>query len=308
MSDPTDINDNDPTDDKNLSSLYHRASTEQPSKEVDDAILAKAQHAVEQSSGSSGYFPGWEQSFSIAAVLVLSMTIVLMIDKESPEVLEGSAPVVIKQKPPLEKDAMEQERETTGKHKNKELARPAGRLEEKRQAENNDIKTDLAKTPAKIKNSVAVLSEPVLNMPALRKTEPEKIKARKKLESPAIESNTESARFAMPAQAPRTMMRIMADRADEDAVNELSCQQLSEKPCLESAACTLNLNKTSKTYQCLPAKDHCELMFRQSEGLEETCESKQGCEFIPAQCYCPPGALCVCGGGEPPQCKSNNQE
>ncbi|MCK5359385.1 MAG: hypothetical protein KAJ95_02090, partial [Gammaproteobacteria bacterium] len=70
MNEPTDINDNDQTDDENLSSLYERASTEQPTKSVDETILARAKSEIKQTSESSSYYPGWTQSFSIAAVLV----------------------------------------------------------------------------------------------------------------------------------------------------------------------------------------------------------------------------------------------
>lgn len=301
MSQPTDNNDNDPTDDKRLSSLYDRASTEQPSKTVDDAILAKAQHAVKQSSGSSSYFPGWTQSLSIAAVLVLSVTVVSMIDRESPEILEGSvpavsAPAVIEQEAILEQKVMVQERETAGKPQEQKLAKSTGRLEEKRQIKKDTVETELASSPEPLSKQLA----------AANKAIPTKEKARKKLEAPAMEVDAEIAGFSRSAQSPRAMA-IMADSADEDVIEGLSCQQLAEKECIASAACTLKKDKGSTNYQCLPAKDHCEFMFRQSEGTKEICEAKQGCEFTPSQCYCPPDVLCERGGGEPSQCRSVNQ-
>ena len=293
MNEPTDINDNDQTDDENLSSLYGRASTEQPSKSVDDAVLARAQDELEQSSEQSSYFPGWAQSLSIAAVVVLSVTVVLMIDKESAEFMVVSEPVVLEQK------AMEQEQKTADKFKEKTLAKVPARLQEKRQPDKSGFMDDLTSSLAPSSKSVAAINEIVMNkaVPA---------KARKKLEAPAMEADAEVARFARPAQAPRAMMGIVTNRTDEDAKEDLSCQQLTEKTCLTSAACTLKKDKDTTNYQCLPAKDHCELMFRQSEGTKESCEAKQGCEFVPAQCYCPPDVICVCGGGEPPLCKSEN--
>lgn len=38
-------------------------------------------------------------------------------------------------------------------------------------------------------------------------------------------------------------------------------------------------------------------------GSKKSCESKEGCKYIPAgPCYCPPNVRCICGGGPPPQC------
>jgi hypothetical protein len=292
VSDPTDINDNDPTDDENLSSLYGRAGTEQPSKSVDDAVLAKAQDELEQSSKQLNYFPGWAQSFSVAAVIVLSVTVVLMIEKESPVLSGASKPVAV----------MEQEKIILEKTVPKRiLTTKPDHLEEKRQAETQskaERQEDKADAPAATSaGKLSVMS----NMAPLSKA-----KARKKQEATFQEADSEMSGLARSAQTPK-VMAIVADQAEELAGDEKSCQQLVEKECLTSAACTLKKENNTTSYQCLPAKDHCELMFRQSEGTKESCEAKQGCEFIPAQCYCPPDVYCECGGGEPPLCKSENQ-
>lgn len=296
MSEPTDINDNDPTDDENLSSLYERASTEQPSKSADETILARAKNETEQSSRSLSYYPGWTQSFSIAAVLVLSVSVVLMIDKESPDLMDVSAPAVLEHKE-MEQKATERERKTAGKFDEELLTKAPARQQEKRQAMKSGFADNLASSLAPSSENVAVMKEAI----------PAKAKSRKKLEPPAMEADARAARFARPSKAPRAMMGIVTDRADEDVIEELSCQQLAERDCLASAACTLKKVKNSTVYQCLPAEDHCELLFRQSEGTKEICEEKQDCEFVPAKCYCPPDVYCICGGGEPPQCKSKNQ-
>ena len=87
------------------------------------------------------------------------------------------------------------------------------------------------------------------------------------------------------------------------ASEEKECAQMKEQDCFSSAACTLTKNETATGYQCRYAKDHCELMFRQSEGTKDTCEAKTGCVYVPASCYCPPDTKCECSGGEPAQCK-----
>jgi hypothetical protein len=307
VSEPTDINDNDPTDDKNLSALYDRASTEQPSKSVDAAITAKAKHYLGKTPRTSSYLPEWKQTFSIAAVLVLSVTVVLMIDSESPEIFEDSAPVVIEQKAVMEKkvtekETLKQEIKTTGKLKQHKLDESPARPQEKRQPKKSGFMDNMTSSLTPSSKTVTGINEIVMN-----KAVPEKAKARKKLGAPAMEADAEVAKFARSVQAPRTMMGIVADSTDEDSAVGLSCQQLAEKECLTSAACTLKKVIDTTSYQCLPANNHCELMFRQSEGTKESCETKQGCEFVPSQCYCHPDVKCVCGGGEPPQCRSETQ-
>jgi hypothetical protein len=57
-------------------------------------------------------------------------------------------------------------------------------------------------------------------------------------------------------------------------------------------------------YICRAAVGRCEIGFRQAgDGdIKKDCESKAGCEFKWANCYCPPNLNCTCGGGPPAQC------
>ena len=80
------------SDDKSLSDLYAELSQEQPSSALDEKILAEAHKAVATDyttslipKKSSGPFSGkWTVPVSLAAVIVLSVTLLLMIEKERP--------------------------------------------------------------------------------------------------------------------------------------------------------------------------------------------------------------------------------
>ena len=287
MNEPTDINENDSYDDENLSSLYRRTSTEQPSKSVDTAILAKARKELENTTSNSQYYPGWSQSLSVAAVLVLSVTIILLVDKEQPVILEEPLPAMV---------AIQKQEHLPA---DRTLTRAPKRLEEENRQIQADIGEDNRSTFQLQGGETTVMSI---------SPSPAKSKARKNLESPviepkAVEAETQISQYAPYPQASKAL-GITADSISEELSNDRSCHELSETECLKSAACTLTKNKQAQGYQCLPARDHCELMFRQIDGTREICESKQGCKFIPSNCYCPPNSLCACGGGEPALCKS----
>jgi len=94
---------------------------------------------------------------------------------------------------------------------------------------------------------------------------------------------------------------VVASRSTEPA----SCNTATEQECIESAKCTLVQNGEHGKYTCRDAIGHCEIGFRQAgahEDIKQTCEAKPGCEFHGANCYCPPGLECFCGGGPPAQC------
>ena len=74
-------------EDKELTDLYAVLSQEQPPSSMDDKILAEARKAVEPAvfaKKASGPFSNWAVPVSLAAVIVLSVTVVVMIEKERP--------------------------------------------------------------------------------------------------------------------------------------------------------------------------------------------------------------------------------
>lgn len=81
-----------------------------------------------------------------------------------------------------------------------------------------------------------------------------------------------------------------------------ACAGLDEMRCITSDECTLVLPEEGREYRCRTAEGRCERGFRQHDGDAESCEAKEGCRFVPGQCYCSPNVTCICGGGPPPQC------
>ena len=73
--------------------------------------------------------------------------------------------------------------------------------------------------------------------------------------------------------------------------------------CLRSHGCTVELiEDQAGKYLCRASKSPCETGFRQSVHGRRDCEAIGDCRFAPGECFCPPVALCACGGGPPPQC------
>ena len=87
-----------------------------------------------------------------------------------------------------------------------------------------------------------------------------------------------------------------------------SCSSLSELDCLKSSNCILQQTEKDSGYQCRAADNSCELEFIQSFHQKSDCEAKKGCKYVPANCYCEPIKLCVCGGGTPAQCVTDKED
>ena len=121
------------------------------------------------------------------------------------------------------------------------------------------------------------------------------------------ENETGNAATKSLATAPQggdTQLRSLAVQPDRPA--ETDCGRLSETACYQSSSCILQWQKQQSSYICRAADNVCEKGFSQSDGNEQDCESKPGCVYVPAVCYCAPNVKCVCGGGPPAMCKPEN--
>jgi len=110
-------NANNGSDDKNLSALYGKLSTELPPSKLDDAILSAAHQNIKsvkrKKVSTSPFSSNWAVPLSLAATVVLSVSIVLTIPdadiqnqselqmrrlgKEIPEAIEAEKPVQMNQ-------------------------------------------------------------------------------------------------------------------------------------------------------------------------------------------------------------------
>jgi len=355
MSDPTDQNPpdshSDLSDDKDLSSLYARGSTEQPSDALDQAILEKARKATARHVARTHRFSGWPRAVSAAAVLVLSVLVVTVIHEEEPEPLSiASRPAVVE----------EDKAATTSSDK---LPAPAEQFAKRSKAEApaaeskapqaltdrlalNDQEKDQRQRPAGKEAlgkaiTAAPAQEPMAAGIARGDVQQDKAAPTPSTALPASPEQLAERDAAAPAaegaSPSNTLNRLLVQKGETDQPSleeeaprlagaaadtmasgvagsdvqkltseEKECARMPEQECFSSAACTLTKNQTGSGYQCRYAKDHCELMFRQSEGTRESCEAKTGCAYVPASCYCPPGISCECTGGEPARCHVNS--
>jgi N-acetylmuramoyl-L-alanine amidase len=73
-----------------------------------------------------------------------------------------------------------------------------------------------------------------------------------------------------------------------------ACAALDDSACWADASCILDASG------CHSPVTRCETTFVQ--GGTSACDSEPGCSLIQQPCFCPPGRVCVCGGGAPPTC------
>lgn len=107
---------------------------------------------------------------------------------------------------------------------------------------------------------------------------------------------------APPAQ---TLDRASDRESTPPPEQAVDCAALSELACIDSADCTLR-QEAEGTYACAAPADDCERGFAQRGGRREDCP--EGCDFVPARCYCAPDVTCVCGGGPPASCRQEAAE
>ncbi|HEY5602153.1 MAG TPA: hypothetical protein VIM41_03515 [Gammaproteobacteria bacterium] len=365
-------------DDKFLSELYTGLSQEQPRAELDAKILAEAREVVatgklEQYAArkASGPFQGrWTVPVSLAAVIVLSVTVVVMIERERPYSLTSSPETPRIEPATQQSQAIQSELSQAGETQAGIEAQPAERLPKKaltadqsREESTESDRTQAARekqmddrplsalAPAPVaessatENRAAVMAKKAAPLSQTEaKTEAEKPEpAPAAAAKPSVPVQEEMAQAAVPADAvaetganrSRQMQDLaaapvekkisgsqsagsVASKAPEDAEGIAHspavmspaaiehqhplCLQMTEQACLASTECVLQQQADSKSYQCRAVQNACERGFAQSLHNQEDCERNPQCQFIPADCYCPPGAQCVCGGGAPAMC------
>ena len=77
--------------DDEISALYRDASQDSPPAHLDDAILAMAKREAQSKPKAVSPFSGqWTLPFSLAAVIVLSVSVVTLVEKEAPPTQVGS--------------------------------------------------------------------------------------------------------------------------------------------------------------------------------------------------------------------------
>ena len=77
---------NEPTKDNALSRIYREGAWPEPSRQIDQAILAASRRAAREHS----FVRRWAPSFAVAATVVLTSTLVLKVYREQPEAVSPS--------------------------------------------------------------------------------------------------------------------------------------------------------------------------------------------------------------------------
>jgi hypothetical protein len=141
---------------RDLRSHYHAAAQEEPSAQVDDAIRAQARRTVgaRPRSAASPFGSSWRVPLSIAAVLVLSVTLTVIVtrqDKHLPSADQSSARETVPERAPAMTPAEPQPQNAAKPSANtkedalgrREKARPMAAPEQKKASEK-----DLYQAPA----------------------------------------------------------------------------------------------------------------------------------------------------------------
>ncbi len=78
-----------------------------------------------------------------------------------------------------------------------------------------------------------------------------------------------------------------------------ACSTLPRDVCIATPGCVLAGSQTrDPSYFCRDALTPCENIIDPDE-----CTGSPGCTFVSAECYCPEGAQCICGGGPAQVCR-----
>jgi len=365
-------NEQDSSDNK-LSELYSELSQEKPSVALDEKILAKAHEAVAPKQAVSPFSGKWTVPASLAAVIVLSVIVVTMIERKEPAaVISLPEPAAIqKEVMPSRQDpgsAVTEETQAKLESQSTEPSFDSDRIARRSLATDEDLSakrkpsSPAAATQEKKKARIAlakpaplskltdepnVVAKSVTTLQGMTKESESRLSrlapeedvevASQVLRNRALESADDSRppqglgknqvqseeitqqaaadvameaaatapRFAESAaiSAPRAIVK-QPGKKDTGA----GCSGLSELDCLKSPDCMLHQIEKANSYQCRAADNSCETGFIQSIHQSLDCEMKSGCKYLPANCYCAPNKLCVCGGGSPAMCVPDQED
>lgn len=294
--------DNQSSDDKKISALYRAGSTTRPPEHIDQAIRAEARRSV--NSMPRRVRSPWAVPVSMAAVLVLSVSLISLIHEEAPTVsdIRSDTPAMHAEEMEIVENSIKEKSvdnlktlddqvsaaETMG------MTQPESDTEQKTERQKTTATKPSplpqkslasAKINAELTSNATVESSDKILQESLRRVTPQP-----ESQSPATGLVDSSAEFST------GLKKDLGTKTREN------CEQLSHSACLDSKQCSLIMNE-QKTLICHRSKNHCDSEFTQRSDTKESCETKQGCAYIPPPCFCPPDVICICAGDQPPQCQ-----
>ncbi len=300
--------DNQSSDDKRISALYRAGSTTQPPEHIDQVIRAEARRSV--NSTPQRVRSPWAVPVSMAAVLVLSVSLMSLIHEEAPTVsdidIRSGAPAIHIEKMEISESAtkekpvasLETSSDQLSVTETTDMAQPDTGTEQKAERQ----KTKAAKpspspqkslASAKVKEesttNAAIETSDKMSQESVRRVTPQP-------KSPSLASGLAGASAEFSAEL----------KKDPGTKTGKSCEQLGHRACLGSEQCSLVANEMindPKTLLCRRSINRCDTGFIQRSDTKESCENRQGCTYISDPCFCPPDVICICNGGQPPQCQ-----
>jgi len=313
MSDDTkqhnDLTSDDDGGDTAIRNLYHKASNEEPSAQLDATIIAQARQAAGRQTPSQVRTHKWYVPFSVAATLVISTSLVVLMMSKEPEMDVGTVEIsqLDRQKAfspaipsrresvaSLSEDIVPLKKEDSISSLGKQLSEPTVADSVSEFAASNVFEEE-AKSPA-IKGSVNELA----SITSLS----EKRQLKSETEGSINTVEGELSDFRMSAAPKTSMAKLNQDSVETKVIeSDVSCNEFNQNKCLNSLHCTLELDKENDNYLCRSSNNHCEQNYLQYSGSGKECKVKRNCEFLPSKCYCPPGKICECEGGNPAQCR-----
>lgn len=178
-----------------------------------------------------------------------------------------------------------------------DLSRPEP--EKQSEEEMSDVEQEAAAEPAE-SPSLAIPEKSNLNKESQISREQQKLST-----SVAVQETLERQQASSAASAPQAVISSAISARTQTGLEE-KCSSLSVNSCIASKECTLEHNSGDGTYRCRTSTNPCEKDFSQDNDTRQICESRQGCKYQAAKCFCPPGVECVCGGGTPAMCILEN--
>ena len=294
--------DNQSSDDKKISALYRAGSTTQPPEHIDQAIRAKARRSV--NSTPRRVRSPWAVPVSMAAVLVLSVSLISLIHEEAPTVSDilSDTPAIHAEEMEIVENGIKEKSvdnlktfdDQVSVAETMDMTQPESDTEQKTERQKTTATKPSplpqkslasAKINAELTSDAAVETSDKILQESLRRVTPQP-----ESQSPTIGLVDSRAEFSTGL------------RKDLGTKTRENCEQLSHSACLDSKQCSLIMNE-QKTLICHRSTNHCDSGFTQRSDTKESCETKQGCAYISPSCFCPPDVICICAGSQPPQCQ-----
>jgi len=310
--------DNNKHHDEVIASLYQHGSVEQPSDELNKNIL----NAARKKSDNIIHWPAKKifktllssHSLAVAAVLVISISVILQIQFDYPE--EVILPTAEQQlSKSLSPNSIPKKQNSTDVTSQMSM-QPAEEIliESESQAITRDSESTIVHSPVlKAKPSVRKQEMDYKKQQALKHRHYEEIKReskRRRHEEKKRLSEQQKLRQKQKAEYQRSESQRLSALIDSSPTSSLAdnkesmlshaCEKLSNAECLASTNCILE--KDNDSLICRQSKNPCEKGFVQITQPKEQCQIKPECEYISSDCHCDEHG-CQCADNQPPICK-----